>query len=142
MKMLLTIFTLTLCLYQAQAQDSKEEMLESLRVAYITKQLELTPNEAEKFWPVYNKYQGDLRKMMLEHRDKKGTELELQEKMLAIRKQYRPEFTRCISEQKFDRLLRAERGWGDMLRKELQRRREMNDRPMNRPGAGRPGSRQ
>lgn len=119
--------------------DKREEMLQSLRVAYITKQLDLTPGEAEKFWPVYNKYQGDLRRMMAEHREKRGSELDMQERILNLRKQYRGEFLRCISEQKFDRLLRAEAGWGDMLRKELQRRREagerpMMDRPMRRPG--------
>lgn len=118
----------------AQAQDKKEDALEALRIAFISKQLELTPAEAEKFWPVYNKYQGDLRQMMQEHREKKGSELEWEEKLLNMRKQYKPEFTKCISEQKFDRLLRAERTWGEMLRKELQRRREAGDRPlMNRP---------
>lgn len=123
-----------------QAQpDKKEEMLKSLQIAFITKQLELGPAEAEKFWPVYNKYQGDMRKMMMEHREKKGSELELEEKILNMRKQYKPEFTRCIGEQKFDRLLKAERTWGEMLRKELQRRMENGEKPMNRPPGGRPG---
>ncbi|HMP92450.1 MAG TPA: hypothetical protein PKD90_06235 [Phnomibacter sp.] len=110
----------------------KGEALESLRVAFISRQLELSPEEAQKFWPVYNKYQTDLQKMAREHREKGGTELELEEKVLNLRKQYKGEFTKTISEQKFDKLLKAERTWGDMLRKELQRRREGNDRPLLR----------
>ncbi|QGW27158.1 hypothetical protein [Phnomibacter ginsenosidimutans] len=137
-KILLFVWMLGLG-FVAQAQDKKEDALEALRIAFISKQLELTPAEAEKFWPVYNKYQGDLRRMMQEHRDKKGSELDWEEKLLNMRKQYKPEFTKCISEQKFDRLIRAERTWGDMLRKELQRRREAGERPgMGRPPMVRP----
>ncbi|MCA0381281.1 MAG: hypothetical protein LCH58_03900 [Bacteroidetes bacterium] len=137
-KILLFVWMLGLG-FVAQAQDKKEDALEALRIAFISKQLELTPTEAEKFWPVYNKYQGDLRRMMQEHRDKKGSELDWEEKLLNMRKQYKPEFTKCISEQKFDRLIRAERTWGDMLRKELQRRREAGERPgMGRPPMVRP----
>lgn len=32
-----------------------KEKIEALAVAYITEQLELTPDEAGKFWPVFNK---------------------------------------------------------------------------------------
>jgi hypothetical protein len=115
-------------------------MLESLRVAFISRQLELTPEEAEKFWPVYNQYQGDLRKMASEHRGKGGTELEFEEKLLNLRKQYQGPITKTISDQKFDRLMKAEKSWGDMLRKEIQRRREMGERPggPNGPRGGRP----
>jgi len=32
------------------------EKLESLRIAFFTERLDLTPDEAEKFWPVYKDY--------------------------------------------------------------------------------------
>lgn len=143
MKRLLPIlvFLLTVKLLPAQPPDKRED-LEALRIAFISKQLELTPGEAEKFWPVYNSYQGDLRKMVREHQEKNGSELDLEEKVLNLRKRFKPEFTRCISEQKFDKLMRVERSWGEMLRKELQRRREAGERPMMnnrpRPGGGPP----
>lgn len=35
----------------------RKEKIEALRVAYITKELELTEAEAQSFWPVYNEYQ-------------------------------------------------------------------------------------
>lgn len=37
------------------AQNDKDKV-EALRVAFIGKKLELTTNEAEKFWPVYNEF--------------------------------------------------------------------------------------
>jgi hypothetical protein len=141
--LLVLLFTNSLVWSQPAASnpDKREEMLQSLRIAYITKQLDLTPGEAEKFWPVYNKYQGDLRRIVAEHREKSGNELELQERVLNLRKQYRAEFLGCISEQKFNRLLQAEAGWGDMLRKELQRRREAGERPLMDRRMRRPGGR-
>ena len=35
-------------------QESRAERLKSLRIALITEALELTPEEAQAFWPVYN----------------------------------------------------------------------------------------
>jgi hypothetical protein len=51
-----------------------------------------------------------------------------------MHKRYKPEFLKAISEDKFNRLLQAERTWSDMLRKELQRRREAGGKP--KQGAG------
>jgi hypothetical protein len=126
----ITALCLQLTLGSTAQQPQKVEMLESLRVAYITKQLQLSPGEAQKFWPVYNNYQQDQRKLMKEHKDKNGTELELEENLLNLRKRYRGDFTRTISEEKFDRLMKAERNWGEMVRKEMQRRRENGETPL------------
>lgn len=141
MKKMITLFTLIIIGTSLQAQPpQKREELEALRIAYISKQLELTPAEAEKFWPVYNHFQTLQRNMMREQREKQIPELEFQEKMLNLRKQSKPEFLKAISEQKFDKMLRIERSWGEMLRKELQRRGQGGGRPgmMGRPPQGNP----
>tara|TARA_B100000945_G_C20349096_1_gene581319 strand:- start:18 stop:470 length:453 start_codon:yes stop_codon:yes gene_type:complete len=39
-----------------QAQDGKHEKIKAWKTAYITEKLSLTSAEAEKFWPIYNKY--------------------------------------------------------------------------------------
>lgn len=57
----------------AMAQDGsfirkKREQLKSLKVAFITSELELTPDESAKFWPLYNAYedrQQEIRKQKL-----------------------------------------------------------------------------
>lgn len=37
------------------------DKVEQLRVAFITKKVELTEAEAEKFWPVYNEYNDKIK---------------------------------------------------------------------------------
>ena len=57
----------------AIAQDGpvirkKREQIKALKVAFITSELQLTTDEAEKFWPIYNAYeekQHDIKKQKL-----------------------------------------------------------------------------
>ncbi|SRX55730.1 hypothetical protein [Aequorivita sp. CIP111184] len=63
MKKLFFIFLLATV--TINAQDGKHEKIKALKTAYITEKLALTSSEAEKFWPVYNRYEEkfhDLRK--------------------------------------------------------------------------------
>ena len=54
---------LILCIsVNAFAQDGsllrkKREQIKSLKVAFITNELQFTPDEASKFWPLYNAYE-------------------------------------------------------------------------------------
>jgi len=46
----------------------KKEQIKSMKVAYITNELSLTPDEAAKFWPIYNAFeekQQEIRKQKL-----------------------------------------------------------------------------
>ncbi|WP_264553978.1 sensor of ECF-type sigma factor [Flavobacterium sp. N2038] len=36
--------------------DEKREKIKAYKVSFLTTELELTPTEAEKFWPIYNAY--------------------------------------------------------------------------------------
>lgn len=50
----------------ALSQGRRAEMregLEARKVAFITEELSLTPEEAQAFWPVYNKHQDDLEQL-------------------------------------------------------------------------------
>jgi hypothetical protein len=40
-----------------QSQNPDRERLEAYKIAFFTKRLNLTPGEAERFWPLYNNYQ-------------------------------------------------------------------------------------
>ncbi|WP_094745998.1 hypothetical protein [Aequorivita soesokkakensis] len=51
------IFIFLLATITMQAQDGKHEKIKALKTAYITEKLSLTSTEAEKFWPIYNKYE-------------------------------------------------------------------------------------
>lgn len=63
MKMKLNILALMLvCAFAANAQDSKRnDRIEAKKIAYITDKLDLSVEESQKFWPIYNDYQKDSR---------------------------------------------------------------------------------
>ena len=46
-----------LCSSFTIAQAPDREKLEAYKIAFFTKRLDLSPREAEKFWPLYNDYQ-------------------------------------------------------------------------------------
>ena len=47
----------------AQRDKNANDKVKSLKIAYITQELDLTSKEAEKFWPVYNKYDQSIREL-------------------------------------------------------------------------------
>jgi hypothetical protein len=48
---------LTIPLIRVEAQNSNLEKFSAYKVGFFTKKMNLTAQEAEKFWPVYNDYQ-------------------------------------------------------------------------------------
>jgi len=40
----------------SQAEEDQSRSIESAKIALITERLQLTPAQAEKFWPVYNEF--------------------------------------------------------------------------------------
>jgi hypothetical protein len=40
-----------------------QEKVEQLKIAYFTKELNLTSGEAEKFWPIYNEMEGKIKEI-------------------------------------------------------------------------------
>ena len=57
-KFTVILFLMLISLSSLFAQPhNKREKLKAYKTAYITQKLDLTPSEAEKFWPVYNAYE-------------------------------------------------------------------------------------
>ena len=50
----LALFSLTRTVVFAHHEGDWQEKMRAERVAFLTTAMELTPAEAEKFWPVYN----------------------------------------------------------------------------------------
>lgn len=126
MKKIVTILTfLFVANYFCVAQEPKgrlHERIEVLRVAFMTNELNLTAEEAQKFWPVYNPYFAELKKAKQEN---KQDQLKFEEQALAIRKKYKPEFLKVLgNEQRVNRLFVSEQKFLEMLRRELEDRRE------------------
>lgn len=55
-KQLVTLLLLCLSGILHAQKDEKREQIKALKVSFLTTELSLTPDEAAKFWPIYNAY--------------------------------------------------------------------------------------
>ena len=125
MKKFLYIFIfLLLSNYLCVAQtESRSEKIEALKIAFITKELNLSPEEAQRFWPVYNNYTQELKKVRLENQQDVVT---FEENVVNIRKKYKPEFRRVLNaDDRVNRIFVTENNFIERLRAERQRRQEL-----------------
>lgn len=53
-------------LIEVNAQNTNLEKLDAYKIGFFTKKLNLTSQEAESFWPVYNEYQKQKNKLQVE----------------------------------------------------------------------------
>ena len=54
---IVTLFSSISFYAQGQKMKEKREQIKTLKVAFITTELDLTSAEAEKFWPIYNAFE-------------------------------------------------------------------------------------
>lgn len=76
MRAIVYTFLLIFCFattVQAQQDDAQTQPppanIIGLKMAFVTKQLALTNEEAQKFWPVYYSYSAELRKIRLNRKE-------------------------------------------------------------------------
>jgi len=109
----------------SQDEDKKDGgRIEALKIAYLTRKLNLTTEEAQKFWPVYNKYADEIRKAQIEARQNNTSEIDRDEKVLNIRKRYNGEFAKALSAEKANSFFRVEKEFNSFLQKEMIERRQ------------------
>ena len=59
LSLFLLVYTCAISFAQPPEDDNnkeKREQIQAQKIAFISTQLELTPDEAQKFWPIYNRY--------------------------------------------------------------------------------------
>lgn len=66
MKPFITITLLFFFAFSTFAQPRHGERIKTLKIAFITEQLDLTAEEAQNFWPVYNDFDGKTSKIRFE----------------------------------------------------------------------------
>ncbi len=117
---------------QPQVSEKKQQDIEALKVAFISKELDLTPDEAQKFWPVYNQYSKELKNTVKDNQDV----IDRDEKVLNLRKRYRDQFTKVLGPARMNRMFNAEGKFRQLLIKSLRRQRQKAnmDRPLLRRG--------
>lgn len=146
MKHILTLLTLIFLSYGLSAQPSQHqpgfqnkpqkgdrpagwEQIESMKVAFFTSEMELTPEEAARFWPVYNQYSKEQRElgrnthtlfMQIEKAVREGGSSDVELKKLVssyedarikeaeLIRLYTDEFYKVLSPEKTVRMLMAE----------------------------------
>ena len=109
-KILFILFFLLLhgyfCAAQDDSGDKESDDIKAVRSAYITNQLKLTPDEAQRFWPIYNNYLQEVRQARKENR---GDVVAQQERIVNIQKKYKADFKRVIgSDERVNRTFMAE----------------------------------
>lgn len=105
------------------AQDSVNSRIEALKVAYITKELNLSPQEAQQFWPLYNQYSSEVNKSRKKYAN---DELAYEEDVLNVRKKYYNQFKKVlVSGERVNKMYAMERSYRELLRNELRQRQQM-----------------
>jgi hypothetical protein len=119
-KVLLIIFLCISSAYFCNAQVKDSDEINTVKIAYITNQLNLTPTEAQQFWPIYNRYFGEVKKAQL---DSPNDIVAFQEKLVNIRKKYKPEFKDVLgTDERVNKVYVAEAKFIALLKSELNSR--------------------
>jgi heterodisulfide reductase subunit B len=132
----------------AVAQDAaqedaaaKQDKIKALELLYISRELDLTSQEAEKFWPVYKKYSKEVNELLAERKRKakelKGQprtdaiaeealdkELGYERRMLEIKTSYKQEFMKILPARKVGNIYRSEREFRAMMIRQLKERKD------------------
>lgn len=135
---------------QSDRNDKRMERLKAQKIAFITSNLNLSVEESEKFWPVYNALQEELSELRSEmkairpSRDAEMTNkeaetflnksMDLEEKELSIRKAYISKLNNAIPMNKVAKLNMVEREFKhNMLEKIKERYKGSKSRKDGKP---------
>ena len=140
--LVLTFITIGLSAQEGPGQgpgpEGKREKIKALKVAYITEQLKLTPEEAQRFWPVYNEFEDKRQKLEMEiigPKEKRPDialmsdeevdkfiqkHFDLEEQMIDLKEEYYMRFKEVLPVKKVFRLMEAERDFKRILLERLQ----------------------
>ena len=103
---------------------SPYKKVEAAKESYVDRQLDLSDDEAAKFWPLYRQYNQEMitirrlkRQNMLSNRSKDQTEKDIyyEQQMVDIKRRYNQEFLKILPAQKVSKMYRSEREFADEL---------------------------
>lgn len=143
--MLSVLLLTTLVLAQENEDKGKRAEIEAKKIAFISSSMNLTPEEAQIFWPVYNQLENERkehRKQMKDSRpegprsDLSDAEIEkairnqftMKRKEIDIQEKYFEEFKKILPANKIARLYMAEEKFKREILKEFKHQREDRDR--------------
>lgn len=123
----------------ARAQRPSHEKLESVRIAMITERLSLTPETAQRFWPIYHGINEERQKLKHESRQQRRSThtdslsdeqarkwleayFDLKRQELALEEKAVEQYQAVLSPVQVVQLLRTEHDFRHMMLKQLGRR--------------------
>jgi hypothetical protein len=139
-----TLFTAVILFFTfigfAQDEPNKKEQIKALKTAFITTELELTPAEAEKFWPIYNafeekhfelrhekirSYQNRLEKDLATISEKEAAQMlakieAAEDDLYQLRKKFNADVKGVLSSLKIIKLRKAEENFNRKLLKQYR----------------------
>ncbi|MEO7214847.1 hypothetical protein [Mucilaginibacter sp.] len=114
---------------QPRSNKGVGKKIEAARDKFLSQQLELTDDEADKFWPLYHQYQEELKAIRILKRlnGKSATgspekELYYDNQMLTTKRRYLDEFLKIIPSSKISILYKSEQAFNDEVIKQLSER--------------------
>ena len=153
MKNTITILMILLVIKAFPQSQEVLDKIESAKIALITQRLDLSPEQAEKFWPIYREYSErqreihqDFQQLKRNYQPNTATEeeskalidrgLEIKEQMISLDKQYSERLLSVINNRQLLRLREAENDFRQELMRRLREQRErprdqLRDRPLN-----------
>lgn len=130
-----------------ERQNERRENIETLKIGFLTKRLDLTPEEAQKFWPVYNQFNDKLQDIRKKRRedirdarekfdglsDKEveqaiDADMSNRQKELDIQKEYHSKFKAVLPIKKVAKLYAAEEQFKMELLNKLKEKDKERDR--------------
>lgn len=143
---------LSLSIYAQSDSDrtNRRDEIEAQKVAYITSKLNLSTEEAQRFWPIYNEYRSDLdalRKDRNDHRIKPDDEdqnltdaqidelikskFESERRKIDLDEKYYEKFKTALPVSKVAAYYRAERSFKRELLNQLRQKPNGGAKPRN-----------
>lgn len=118
------------------------EQVESLKIAYLTKKLDLSPKEAQGFWPIYNEYSNKKRELRSSRKERHNNNIENldeaeanaliekhlsdKQKELDLDKSYVDQFKQVLPAKKVIMIFSLERKFKEEMLRDVKRR--LNER--------------
>ena len=97
--------------------------VQALKIAYMTRQLNLTPDESTRFWPIYYSYTDELNRI---RKETKNDVIGGDEKLLDVKKRYWGQFKSVLgTDVRVNKFFLTEREFGNYIRKEMEARQKM-----------------
>lgn len=135
---LLMLF-LSVQLLAQPGNGDKKEKIAAAKIAFITKELNLTPQEAQVFWPVYNQFQNEMESLNKKRKSELmnaknnidamsdadvakviDNEFGYQQQELDLKRKYNEEFKKALSVKKVAKFWVAEQKFKLFLLKQLK----------------------